>query len=78
MSAWKAALIGVGVGLGGAASLAGCDPPALVGRGGECNSLSDCKPGLVCIEERCTDEIGEIAGEVPVYGGDAGVVVDGG
>jgi hypothetical protein len=32
--------------------------------------------GLVCIEERCTDEIGEIAGEVPVYGGDAGV--DGG
>ena len=77
MSAWKAALIGVAVGLGGAANLAGCDPPPLVGRGGECNSLSDCKPGLVCIEERCTDEIDEIAGEVPVYAGDAGVV-DGG
>jgi hypothetical protein len=72
MSAWKAAVIAVGVG----ASLVACDPPPLVGRGGECNSLSDCKPGLVCIEDRCTDEIDEIAGEVPVYGADAGV--DGG
>ena len=68
MRASKAALVGLGLG----GILASCDPPPLVGRGGECNSLSDCKPGLVCIEERCTDEIAEIAGEVPVYAEDAG------
>lgn len=51
-----------------------CDPAPLVGKGGACNSLSDCKPGLTCIEEKCTDEIEDIAGEVPVYATDAGAV----
>jgi hypothetical protein len=49
-----------------------CNPPDLVGKGGECNSLSDCKPGLTCIEDKCTDDLESIAGEVPVYATDAG------
>ena len=48
-------------------ALFACDPAPLVGKGGACNSLSDCKPGLTCIDEKCTDDIEDIAGEVPVY-----------
>jgi hypothetical protein len=57
--------------------LASCDPPPLAGRGGECNSLSDCKPGLVCIEDKCSDDLSGIAGEVPVFAAADGGV-DGG
>lgn len=44
-----------------------CDPPPLADRGGECNSLSDCKPGLTCIEERCSDDISGIVGTTPTF-----------
>jgi hypothetical protein len=72
MLRWSGILIG-GILLGSAAlALPACNPPALVGKGEECNSLSDCKPGLACLEELCTDELESIAGEVPVYATDAG------
>lgn len=56
--------------------LVACDPPPLADRGGECNSLSDCKPGLTCIEERCTDDVSTIVGMTPVFEG--GAAPDGG
>jgi hypothetical protein len=64
-------LSGILVGCIGA--MLACDPPPLVGKGGACNSLSDCKPGLACLDEKCTDELDDIAGEVPVYAMDAAV-----
>jgi hypothetical protein len=65
--------------------IAACDPPAQVGGGQACNSLSECKPGLTCVEGVCEEDISSIAGEVPAYGdaaagtggaatGDAGAV----
>jgi hypothetical protein len=57
-------LLGAAVLLSG---LVGCDPPAQVGAGERCNSLSDCKAGLTCIEGACDEDISSIAGQVPVY-----------
>ena len=51
-----------------------CAAPAPRGKGGKCHSLSDCKPGLACIEGRCSSDVTSVAGDVPDYGGeDAGV-----
>jgi len=59
--------------------LVSCDPPALVGAGQACNSLSDCKEGLSCIEGVCDDDLSSIAGQVPVYAdGAAGTASDAG
>jgi hypothetical protein len=46
---------------------AACAPPAQKGRGGRCHSLSDCKPGLACVEGRCSADVAELEGEVPEY-----------
>jgi hypothetical protein len=54
-----------------AGGLSSCDPPAQVGAGAECNSLSECKAGLTCIEGVCDGDLTSIAGQVPVYA-DAG------
>jgi hypothetical protein len=55
--------------------LSACDAPPLVERGGNCHSLSDCQPGLTCVEGRCSDDLSSLRGEVPTYGmGDAGAV----
>ena len=52
-----------------------CAAPDPVGAGGKCHSLSDCKPGLACIEGRCSANLESIEGEVPEYPvEDAGVV----
>lgn len=63
-----------------AGALIGCDPPAQVGAGQECNSLSECKPGLTCIEGICDGDLTSIAGQVPVYvdAGSASTGVDSG
>lgn len=66
MSRTRGQWAGLGL-LGLGLMLASCDPPPLAGRGGECNSLSDCKPGLVCIEDKCSDDLSSIAGEVPEF-----------
>jgi hypothetical protein len=51
-----------------------CAAPAPKGRGGKCHSLSDCKPGLACIEGVCSTDLSPVEGEVPDYGEpDAGV-----
>jgi hypothetical protein len=60
-----------GILVGSIGALWACDPAPLVGKGAACNSLSDCKPGLTCLDEKCTDEIGDIAGDVPMYVMDA-------
>jgi len=46
---------------------AACAAPAPKGRGGKCHSLSDCKPGLACIEGRCSTNLESIEGDVPEY-----------
>lgn len=57
------------------------------GKGGSCHSLSDCKPGLACVEGKCSSDLSSIEGDVPEYaepdagGGaapDGGAVGDGG
>lgn len=64
-----------------AGAVIGCDPPPQVGAGQACNSLSECKPGLTCIEGVCDTDLTSIAGQVPVYadagsgtGGDGGLI----
>lgn len=52
--------------------LSSCDPPPLVGEGKPCNSLSDCKAGLSCIEGVCDEDLSSIAGQVPAFALDAG------
>jgi hypothetical protein len=47
--------------------LSACDAPPLVNRGGNCHSLSDCEPGLTCVEGRCSDDLSSLRGEVPSY-----------
>lgn len=47
--------------------LVGCEEPPLVGEGEACNSLSDCKAGLVCVEQHCSGDIRALAGAVPTY-----------
>jgi hypothetical protein len=55
--------------------LSACDAPPLVNRGGNCHSLSDCEPGLTCVEGRCSDDLSSLRGEVPSYEmGDAGAL----
>ncbi len=42
--------------------LAACKPAPLRGGGGPCQSLSDCKPGLVCGSSgRCTRSLADLA-----------------
>lgn len=47
--------------------LSACDAPPLLSRGGNCHSLSDCEPGLTCVEGRCSDDLSSLRGEVPSY-----------
>jgi hypothetical protein len=49
-----------------------CAPPAEEGKGGDCHSLSDCKPGLACIEGKCSTDLKTVKGTVPKYTTDAG------
>jgi hypothetical protein len=57
--------------------LAACEAPPLVERGGDCHSLSDCEPGLTCVERRCSDDLSSLRGEVPRYEtADAAVPLD--
>jgi hypothetical protein len=53
----------------------GCDAPALVGKGGECISLSECALGLTCVAGHCSDDLTSLEGETPEYE-DASVVMD--
>lgn len=57
--------------------LAACEAPPLVERGGSCHSLSDCAPGLTCVEGRCSDDLSSLRGDVPTYEtADAGMALD--
>jgi hypothetical protein len=52
----------------------GCAQADQHGKGGSCHSLSDCKPGLACIEGKCSADLSSVEGEVPEYAEpDAGV-----
>lgn len=42
---------------------AACNPPPLEGKGGPCHSLTDCKPGLVCDEGKCTADLSRLAAD---------------
>ena len=61
----------------------GCAPPPQAGKGGKCHAITDCKPGLACIEGKCSADLSSIEGEVPEYEGeapapDAGTTADAG
>src|SRR5689334_4145291 len=43
----------------------GCDAPGLVGKGGECISLSECTLGLTCVAGHCSDDLSSLEGETP-------------
>jgi hypothetical protein len=46
-------------------TLLACEPDALAPAGGLCHSLVDCVQDLVCIDARCTSDVGAIAGGPP-------------
>jgi len=47
----------------GLACAVGCSAPPTQGKGGACYALTDCKPGLVCDEGRCTNDLSRLAGQ---------------
>jgi hypothetical protein len=44
-----------------------CAPPPQAGKGGKCHAITDCKPGLACIEGKCSTDLSSIEGEIPEY-----------
>ena len=47
-----------------------CAPPPQAGKGGKCHAISDCKPGLACVEGKCSTDLSSLEGEVPEYPGE--------
>ncbi|HLV22676.1 MAG TPA: hypothetical protein VKZ49_17415 [Polyangiaceae bacterium] len=67
----KSLLIATGV-------LVACDGEGLGGQGASCQRANDCRSGLVCIEERCSDDLSGVGSmvpppPVPESGGSAGI-----
>jgi hypothetical protein len=56
----------------------GCAPPPQAGKGGKCHAISDCKPGLACVEGKCTSDLSAIEGDVPDYPAETPVATDAG
>ena len=56
----------------------GCAPPPQAGKGGKCHAITDCKPGLACVEGKCTGDLSAIEGDVPEYEGETPTASDAG